>query len=278
MSEKTVYLLGAGASASAKLPTQAGLLSLVFSIRQSSFLQISLDLDILDLNIDNNMQRIQEFYSQFDCYRQNIGRFIMSNFSSQDKLAQYNFAIQHADTIEQTDNAAFEKREDFLFKAYDIVKSVNVTLEDIFTIFDSVNSGREHFRLYSPKEMDDLHNELKLCIIYALSYSINTFCDKSDYNLFCNMLIKRRIKTSQKTDSMSIITMNWDDVFENTLHSLCEEYNSTLTKNQQRIYPDLCFYNYDLHDSNCHIPSTHIKAKGHKNIKILKMHGSLAWL
>ena len=65
---------------------------------------------------------------------------------------------------------------------------------------------------------------------------------------------------------------------EQSLYELCNEYNSGLTKNQQRIFPDLCFYNYDLSNRKDHMPSTHIKAKGHKNIKVLKMHGSLSWL
>lgn len=275
MHDKTVYILGAGASISAKLPTQAGLLPLVFSLKP---LEMPTDVDILSLNIDSKIQRIQEFYSKFDEYRQNLGRFIVTNFATIDKSKEYNLAIEYAHMINETDSAALQVKEEHLFKAYDIAKSINVTLEDLFTIFDSVDSGREHFRLYSPKEMMEIHNELKMCIIYALSFLIATNRDENEYKEFSQMLIKKRIQTPQKEDALSIITMNWDDVLEQVLSAQCNSYNSTITKHQQHIYPDLCFYNYDLADHKNHIPSIHVKAKGHKNIKVLKMHGSLAWL
>lgn len=278
MAEKTVYILGAGASASAKLPTQAGLLPLVFSLNRSCFPEMSAEDDIISIKIDSKLQRIQEFYTKFDLYRQKLGLFILTNFSNADKVNQYNVAIRYANEIKDTDSAALDKKEAYLSKAYDIAKSVNVSLEDLFTIFDSVNSGREHFRLYSPKEMSDIHDQLKLCIIYSLSFSIASSCDNTDYELFSKLLIDMRLKSSLSSDTLTVITMNWDDVLESTLCRLCEKYNLGLTKNQIQIHPDLCFYDYDLSEKKSHIPSTHIKAKGHKNIKILKMHGSLAWL
>lgn len=77
---------------------------------------------------------------------------------------------------------------------------------------------------------------------------------------------------------LSVITMNWDDVLEKVLFDTCKTYNTSKSRNQQRAYLDLCFYDYSLKMEPDHIPSTHIKAKGNKNIKILKMHGSLGWL
>lgn len=278
MAKKTVYILGAGASASANIPTQSGLLPLVFSINYSSFSEMSVENDFLSLDINNKQQRIQEFYPKFDLFRQQLGKFIVTNFSTTDKLSQYNVALQYAKEIVEIDTVALQRKESFLFKAYDIAKTVNVSLEDLFTVFDSVNSGREHFRLYSPKEMAKIHNQLKLCIIYSLSFAIATRCNIAEYKYFSEYLIKQRKATSQKEDSLAVITMNWDDVLESTLYKLCVEYNNKLTNNQIRIHPDLCFYNYDLANDKKHLPSTHIKAKGHKNIKVLKMHGSLAWL
>ena len=279
MPTKTVYILGAGASVSAHLPMQAWLLSEVYSLRLSSFdIPAQDDADFLSLPLNNKLQRMQEFYSKFDEYRQSLGRFIVSNFSSSNKLSQYEIAINAAKLIQAKDKTAILEKEALLLPAYDIVKSVNVSLEDLFTIFDSVASGREHFRLYSSKEMADLHNQLKLCIIFTLSFFIADNCDNTDYKKFCEHLLRIRNQLTQKEDALAVITMNWDDILETTLSELCNNHNKGLTKNQIKTYPDLCFYNYSLSANPEHIPSTHIKAKGHKNIKILKMHGSLAWL
>ena len=279
MPTKTVYILGAGASVSAHLPMQAWLLSEVYSLSLSSFdIPAQDDADFLSLPLNNKLQRMQEFYSKFDEYRQNLGRFIVSNFSSSNKLSQYEIAMNAARLIQAKDKAAILEKEALLLPAYSIVKSVNVSLEDLFTIFDSVASGREHFRLYSSKEMADLHNQLKLCIIFTLSFFIANNCDNTDYKKFCKHLLRVRNQLTQKEDALAVITMNWDDILEKTLSELCINHNNELTRNQIKTYPDLCFYDYSLSANPEHIPSTHIKAKGHKNIKILKMHGSLAWL
>lgn len=275
---KTVYILGAGASASAKLPTQAGLLPLIFTISRETFADSEIGTGFLELNLNDKAHRIQDFYPKFDAYRRSLGQFIVTNFSSAEKAKQYSFAIEQANAIEEASAEASATKDFYLKKAYNIAKAVNVTLEDLFTIFDSVDAGREHFRLYSPTKMMRIHNQLKMCIIYALSFSIAIDCDASDYNEFAKLLLEKRLASTQKSDDLSIITMNWDDVLERSLYDLCEEYNTALAGHRQRIYPDLCFYNYDLSNSNKHIPSTQIKARGHKNIKILKMHGSLAWL
>lgn len=276
--EKTVYILGAGASVSAGLPTQAGILPLIFSISRDSFSSVSNSSNFMSLNINDKEQRILDFYPKFDKYRQHLGEFIVSNFSSDEKSKQYSYAIERADIIGSKTEEDRIQRDALLKKAYKIAKGINVTLEDLFTIFDNVSDGREHFRLYSPEKMIAIHNQLKMCIIYALSYAIIKNCNRTDYSKFAKALISKRLSISQSEDAMSIITMNWDDVLEHSLFQLCNEYNSKLTKNQQKILPDLCFYNYDLGQNNEHIPSTHIKAKNIKNIKILKMHGSLAWL
>lgn len=42
--------------------------------------------------------------------------------------------------------------------------------------------------------------------------------------------------------------------------------------------PDLCFYDYCYNPNEHRIVSTQIKAKGYRNIKIIKLHGSINWL
>ena len=96
---KTVYILGAGASVSAKLPTQAGIISLVFSLDRSSFNTTQENGDFLSLNINESEEKLQLFYPEFDKYRRELGQFIVSNFATSDKSAQYSIAIRQADMI-----------------------------------------------------------------------------------------------------------------------------------------------------------------------------------
>ena len=278
MPEKTVYILGAGASKTASLPTQAGILDLIFSIRFLEVKDASEGDDFLSLKIDEKIEKIKAVYPLFDKDRQDVGAFIVANFSSKDKINEYTTAIEYANNLQETDAAAVNQREAFLFRAYDIAKSVSVSLEDLFTIFDNVAAGREHFRLYSPDNMVRIHNQIKLCVIYALVFAIANSCDDTQYKRFSKLLLLKRLAASQKDDVVSVITMNWDDVLEKTLFNTCKKYNARVSKKQQRAFLDLCFYDYSLGMEPDHIPSTHIKAKGNRNIKILKMHGSLGWL
>ena len=276
--EKTVYILGAGASASANLPTQAGILNRVFSIDRNSFSKGPLTEDFLSMQISETLQRLQSFYPTFDSYRRVLGSFIVANFSTADKEKEYKIAIQQALSIKENSVDAIILVDSILKTAYKIAKTVDVSLEDLFTIFDNVAAEREHFRLFSPQKMAEIHTMLKMCIIYSMAFAISDAADTSDYERFSKFLINKRLSATQKEDVVSVITMNWDDVLERTIARKCTEYNQKLSKNQQKVFPDLCFYDYDYKKRENHIPSTHIKAKGNKNIKILKMHGSLAWL
>ena len=276
--KKTVYILGAGASASAGIPTQAGILPLIFSINRNTFEISQIGSDILSLSVDERLQRIADYYDHFDLFRQTIGEFVISNFSSVKKSLQYKALLQKANSIQVTSAETQEEKESILLNAYNIVKSVDVALEDVFTIFDSVATGREHFRLYSPNIMDELHKKLKMCIIYALSVAIATCKEPNDYSEFCTFLVEKRLAAKAKDDPFSIITTNWDDLLERKIYDYCEQKNKVLSPWQQKTLLDLCFYNYDLSNNSGHIPSTQVKAKGHRNIKVLKMHGSLAWL
>lgn len=272
---KTVYILGAGASASEKLPVQSQLLNLIFSIKRHDFSESTNGSDFMGLKIKNSLQRLSEFYDKFDEYRLNLGKFIVYNFSSNDNANKFTILAGAYRSAEFTSEPESDEAR---ARAYEVAKDINVTLEDLFTIFDNVIAGREHFRLYPPEEMIKLHRQLIMCIIYALSFSIATKRDFKHYEKFAELLLKARLSEPQKSDNLSIITMNWDDILEHEIYKKCIGYNSTLNERQQKIFPDLCFYNYDLGDSPQHIPSTQVKARGNKNIKVLKMHGSLAWL
>jgi len=82
VSKKTVYILGAGASKTSNLPTQAEILPLIFSIRPNTGWQAPDGDDFLLLDLDDKAEKIHQFYPLFDEYRQVLGDFIVENFSS----------------------------------------------------------------------------------------------------------------------------------------------------------------------------------------------------
>ncbi len=161
-------------------------------------------------------------YPLFDKDRQDVGSFIVANFSSKDKINEYTTAIEYAINLPETDAATVNQKESFLFRAYDIAKSVSVSLEDLFTIFDNVAVGREHFRLYSPDNMIRIHNQIKLCVIYALVFAISNSCDDTQYRRFSKLLLSKRLAAFQKDDVISVITNSTSIITSGTffLHKL----------------------------------------------------------
>jgi NAD-dependent SIR2 family protein deacetylase len=267
-SSKTVFVLGAGVSKADNLPMQSELLSQIFSLdpwhdeNQSTFMQ---------LKIDHREHQVLKHYAEFEKQRRVLADFVVENFTPQKKRAEYN-AIMSQEIIQ------YQMQRDILRRAYTIASEVNVTLEDLFTLFDKIILGHEHFHIYSTGEIEDVHRALRKCIIFLLSY----YCAIRENEIininkmFAKIIFDTRLAASRKEDILSIITMNWDTLFERELYRLCKENNS-VPKNG-KIYPDLCFYDDVFKNTDNRIVSTHVKAKGHRNIKLLKIHGSINWL
>ena len=275
--EKIIYILGAGASKTANLPIQSEILPLIFSIEEERSASEK-DEDILKIEVDQDLQGLMNYYAIFDNYRQDLGGFILSNFSSMESSMKYNNILDNAKKIPVCDFLLAEEQKSLLHTAYSIVKEVDISLEDLFTIFDNVQLRHEHFKSYANKEIIEYNRKLKLCIVYALIYTTVKNADATTYEKFAEKLFNKRLASPLKEDPFTVINMNWDSLFEHLINELCKKYNSTISSHSQKMLPDLCFYNNDLDVNNENIPFTCIKAKGIKNIKILKMHGSLNWL
>jgi len=258
--KKTVYVLGAGASRAVNLPLQAQLLPSIFSIVPQDF---DKQKEFMELVINDRQEAVMNFYPEFVNQREILADFIVSAFSSE------TFSLDYR-------NACNSKNQEL---ALSLVKQINVTLEDLFTLFDKVALGREHFKTYTAQEMEIIHTALKKCIIFVLAYQ-SALCKQgsSVYSTLAEKLIEHRLGASAKDDILAIITMNWDSVLEQELYRQCESYNNGKTSRALKIYPDLCFYDYPFHPNKERIVSTHIKAKGHRNIKLLKLHGSTNWM
>ena len=258
--KKTVYILGAGASKAVNLPLQIQLLPDIFSF---TLPELDKSKDFMDLDFNTRQEAILVFYPEFEKQRTILANFIVYAFSPKTFNMDYH-------------NALYSNNMQL---AFNLVKQINVTLEDLFTLFNKVALGREHFKTYSHQEMEDIHSALKKCIIFVLTYQSAT-CEHgtSVYSLLAKKLIERRLNTPAKEDKLAVITMNWDSLLEQELYRHCNIINSSKSSRALKIYPDLCFYDYPFKNDDKRLVSTHIKAKGHRNIKLLKLHGSTNWL
>lgn len=275
--EKTVYILGAGASKTANLPIQSEIIQLIYDIEEDKQ-GLTIEDDILNMEVEPNLLGLMNYYSVFDKYRRDLGKFIVKNFSSKEIILRFNALIDSAERIPPSEFALIEKRNTIFKEAYSIITQVEISLEDLFTIFDNVQIRHEHFKMYTNREIIDYNRKLKLCIVYALIYATVKNSDPKTYTNFAEKLFEKRKQSILKDDAFTVITMNWDSLFEHIVNNICCNYNQSISAHQQKILPDLCFYNDTLKHEDNHLPFTNIKAKGIKNIKILKMHGSLGWL
>lgn len=267
---KVVYILGAGASKTINLPLQGELLSCIFKFKPK---EIDAHTSFMQLEFNLEEQKLLIFYEEFNKQRLELADFIVNNFASQPLKAGYPWL--KSDTHHPERDLRLGSERD-LHLAFAIASQVEVTLEDLFTLFDKIILGREHFRTYSPKQIQKVHTALRKCIIFVLAYFSSIINENNVITRFAEKLIEYRCRTSYTFDNISIITMNWDAYLEKSLYQLCEKHNNS--NKRRKIYPDLCFYDYCYDSGEKRIVSTHIKAKGHRNIKLLKLHGSINWL
>lgn len=269
--DKVVFILGAGASKTIGLPLQSELLHYIFALKPKN---VDSKSSFMDLKLNIEEQKLLKFYGVFNDQRIILSNFIIDNFAKDDLKAK-SLVFEMKNLIEGKPTSM--PRDILMDEIFKITGNVKITLEDLFTIFDKIILGREHFRTYSPENIQEIHTALRKCIIFTIAY-YNTFniLNNNPVKIFANMLIKYRENTSINVDNLSIITMNWDAYLEKTIFKLCEIHNNI--KTNDKIYPDLCFYDYCYDGYEKRVVSTQVKAKKHKNIKILKLHGSINWL
>ncbi|MBF0463574.1 MAG: hypothetical protein HQK88_04350 [Nitrospirae bacterium] len=148
----------------------------------------------------------------------------------------------------------------------------NVALEDIFTILDKSVIGKERFKEYSWKELYEYRGYLVNLILQVLTIKLKDITNSSEkpYKKFAEKVIEIREKAGQKTDSLGIISLNWDTLLELSL-------NKALTDSKdKKCRIDYCAYTH--HRDNTEVSHINLKSLGFYNIKVLKLHGSLNWL
>lgn len=161
----------------------------------------------------------------------------------------------------------------FINKYFKNVNPSNLLMEDLFTIFDRAILNKEYFISY---KWEHLHN-VKQEFIYAIITVIDYYMKRTLKNIpqfytdLAKYVIKTRLFQKRREDLISIISLNWDTLFEFVIDKEVQQghYN-------KRISIDYCTYT-DWLDKKIN-PDITIKARGIKNIKVLKPHGSINWL
>jgi len=139
-----------------------------------------------------------------------------------------------------------------------------VILEDIFTILDRALTFKENFRQFSWSRLLEIRGKIISCILFAFNYLSNKSEKKIEFEKFAKFLVEN-IKSGKKELSITIMNLNWDNVFETFLNDL-----------QPRMldYGTVVF-NIDEEDDTC-VNSIHTERN--QRLRFLKLHGSLNWL
>lgn len=147
-------------------------------------------------------------------------------------------------------------------------------LEDIFTLLDQTIQTKGHFQGFNQFDLLKIRSiwtELICSFFHAISTRYLASEDQL-YQRFSAHLLEKRMKHGQKSDPLSVISLNWDTLLEDAFTNVLKQVGGT-----GKADIDYCVYTASLDDSP-HIPSPKQKAAGLFNVKVLKMHGSINWL
>ena len=147
----------------------------------------------------------------------------------------------------------------------------SVNLEDIFSPIDGCISNRLSYGRFRTVDLKNLRREFNMLMGEALDYSFKK--NKSDCNYinkFADYILRQaRSQTGEST--IPIITTNWDLLLDESLKKIINQQNP-----KQSNFVDYCCYisPFDLADEK---EKQLVLQKGFRNIKLLKLHGSMNW-
>lgn len=267
---KKVYIFGAGASIAANIPIQNQILNRIFTMNQP--VGEKDDISFLDDEVDDVGFDLFTQYEEFNKSRKILADFIINNFANMKIKNDYNILFKSffikRDLEERYEESLFEDAEydsqwDTIFN---MIKDINISLEDLFTLLDKATILKEYFRFFSNNELYKVQKRLKDCIIYTLTSSM--ISNSPLYEKIGNYFVQIRLANKLEEDPFSLISLNWDTLLDYYLYNACSQA-------EEEIQLDYCYYNNDINDE---IPSINIKASGNYNIKLMKLHGSMNWL
>lgn len=149
------------------------------------------------------------------------------------------------------------------------------TLADVFTLLDQALAEELHAFGLSWQSLAMARRALMdevLTIIHKATHEARDDALQF-YRSVAARLIALRISAGQGSDPLSIISLNWDCLLENTVYWCVRQADAL-----GRVDVDYCCYTTPVSEGCPHTPSVLQKAKGLFNLKVLKLHGSANWL
>ncbi len=152
---------------------------------------------------------------------------------------------------------------------------VSPQLEDIFTLLDQTIDNRLYFKRYSWEKLEELRNDLNKTILYTFHLALENMKTRSNefYRSVGAYLLRQRIFPGQESDPLSIVSLNWDSLLEDSIYWVIRNIDA-----RGKIDIDYCCFTTPLSESIPHIPSLKQKSMGVFNLKLMKLHGSANWL
>ncbi|MGJ3241512.1 MAG: hypothetical protein ACFE0O_00935 [Opitutales bacterium] len=147
-------------------------------------------------------------------------------------------------------------------------------LEDIFTLLEQTIAADGHFKGFGRSALQEIRATW-IDVLVGYFHALTTGYLESGATVgqrFTAALLQKRIQAGLESDQISIVSLNWDSLIEDSFYQVLEQ-----TGGIGKGDIDFCIYTSPLEDSP-HTPSTKQKAGGIFNLKLLKLHGSTNWL
>ncbi|WP_164919049.1 MULTISPECIES: SIR2 family protein [Acutalibacteraceae] len=280
MPDKIVIVTGAGFSAPAKLPIQNKIIDAMLAPEKRSILDIKAEpqsIKFLRAFIEVGLYLLYSYGDSYDIYHKSYINILEAKTRFE---AINNFLGKWGEitTLKGTDaelatkemhSLLFERPEYIVdlndyFKNLEILKEqirqklvdihLNVSLEDVFTSFDKAIILKEHNNKYTYLDMDSVrHSILRLFTYY--------FGKKTMEHSFKHPAYQRVISfVSQNLDNITIVSTNWDTLWEGYLNKSGINYNLCLNDK---------YYKFDSKKEE--------RVSRDKSVKLIKLHGSINW-
>lgn len=281
LQDKIVVITGAGFSAPANLPVQDKILKEMTEINTQDFLNaqsvkesvkfliayIQVSIYLLKEYTNVNVDRYADEYNEIDLkYHSNdrvlkVIEYISINYSVKAEKQNFNLMDALNDAIDKyylKDSdyyigllALKEKLRDQLH-----LSNIQISLEDVFTMFDKCIARKENTRDYTYEEIDKLQHAILRLFTYYFSNKVTEHDYKKTDYLEMVKYVKNHI------NHITVITTNWDILLEEYFR--CNKVNYDYRFNSSYVlYTDGKLYNQTSGKRN--------------NIPYLKIHGSINW-
>jgi hypothetical protein len=172
----------------------------------------------------------------------------------------------------------------------------NATLEDIYTPIDRCIADGTNLKSRTAEELRKIREDLGRLISAAISHDIAAHQrSTADANRYIHDFAQHIVKIASKRadlaknrnsateaknyDPVSIISLNWDILLDNTLYKSLEEDCDKEGDYEPFGVVDYCCYVSSVEEGNSRIRSGlwSLGCRGY-NVKLLKIHGSMNWL